>query len=149
MRGHVADITADTLGAGALMPSRQHFAGVFRRCYRRALSGGARNPHNSENTQLSGHCVAAIVGGESAATSAQRASAAGDVAMGNQRSSIPGSSRVGRRRRAMGAAAVIVALVAGALGYLGARADSPDKPKADAAAKTSKTSDGGSSNTVV
>jgi cobalt-zinc-cadmium efflux system membrane fusion protein len=69
--------------------------------------------------------------------------------MGNQRSSIPGSSRVGRRRRAMGAAAVIVALVAGALGYLGARADSPDKPKADAAAKTSKTSDGGSSNTVV
>ena len=66
--------------------------------------------------------------------------------MGNQRSSIPGSSRVGRRRRAMGAAAVIVALVAGALGYLGARADSPDKPKADAAAKTR---DGGSSNTVV
>jgi hypothetical protein len=61
MMGRVADITAVTLGAVALMPSRQHFAGVFRRCYRRALCGGERNPNNSENTQLSVHCVAAIV----------------------------------------------------------------------------------------
>jgi hypothetical protein len=68
MRGRIADITDVTLGAVVLMPSRRHFAG----CYRHALFTGERNPDNSENTQLSGRRLAAIVGAEIAAASVPR-----------------------------------------------------------------------------